>query len=275
MSRSFDRGSSEYLDWSGTDMYNGLTHASWSVWAKLDSTANNMDIFTKWWYDGGSGPYYGHGWLLMWHNGNNGFRFEWSYIISAEDSIQHTGGATTNQWYHIGARWAPTFRDLWVDGVQVGTDVDVRTSLWNSDSIDICIGTQDDHTNYWDGDVAEAVSWQAFLSDGDMVALSQGKAPWNVRPKHIIGMWLPFGDRADADYGPRGLHMSAHNTPAHGEDPLRITNPWRGNPQRIGRSFHSHENPLWVGARPMGYVPTAPTTQLILTTYGGYSQPVG
>jgi hypothetical protein len=245
MARVFDDGSNQYMDVSSTP----VTAVPISISCWWNSDDDNL------WQCA----------VCIAQNGSNDYHSLWLsdtlqvYAIS-RDTGNNVGALSTavgtiNTWHHgLAVFSSAALRVAYLDG---GNKGEQTTSVTPAGLDEVAIARYRSPGQYYSGALAEVGVWDVALSDDDALALYQGVPAWEIKPEHLVGLWLPFGDRTDRDYSGRGYHMAATNGPTWTADPPQVVRAWRHNPQYIGRRIVGREQPGGVRARPWGKAPAA------------------
>ena len=162
------------------------------------------------------------------------------------------GAVTANAWQHVAfISSATNAREALVMGGGSGTNATSATPL-NLDASSI--GRQCDNSpgDYFPGRLAEIGVWNVALTTAEVGILAAGYSPLFVRPQSLIAYYPLIRDEDQDRVG--GYDMTAFNAPA-----IAVQAPVR---------YPAHQ---MIGMP----ASIAPTVNLILTTYGGYSVPVG
>lgn len=199
MSLSFN-GSSDYLRYaSGIITAEPLTLA---CWAYPDSTGSERNLVSL---------------------GNNGTKGFWRVAMFADDTVvaqkQDDSGSNANSatsgtissgaWQHFAAVFASdTSRISYLNGTASTTET-TNISDPTPDFTSIGALERASVIQYFDGDICEAAAWNVALSSAEIAILSDGYAPFMVRPDALVGYW-PLVRNLEDPYG--GFTMSATGT---------------------------------------------------------------
>jgi len=242
MARSFAKADSEYL--RNTNAVVSGTPVTIACWFKANDVANNYTLVSI-----------DSAWdqrlaLMLWGAAGGDPIAASSYNGAASATALSSAGPTAGTWGHACAVFAATNdRRAYFNGANKGTNANAvndpaqdQTNIANTDGF-----------YYFDGPIAEVAIWNIGLTDLEVWELYMGRAPWEIQSAHLVGFWLPFGDRTDRDYSGRGNYMTPVNGPTFsGYDPPKTVRAWRSNPQYIGRRIVGREQPGGVWTVPWG-----------------------
>lgn len=166
-------------------------------------------------------------------------RVQIAYLGSTIDvtecnAVEATGGATAaigsstlsaNTITHVaGVVASATDRKIYFNGVQNGTSTTSRT-VNGLDQVVIGATKSTSYTAFWTGSVYEAAVWTVALTASEILSLSQGAAPFMIRPDSLV-FYAPLTGRETAtEWNLVGAQVTMTNTPAIGTDHPRIYRP--------------------------------------------------
>jgi len=182
-------------------------------------------------------------------------------------------GYSANTWHHAGGIWAAdNDRAVFLDGTHKGVNAVNRAPA----GIDrTSIGRVGDSTpgQYMNGDIAEVSIWDAALTDYEIYLHSIGVPAPFIRPQNLVAYW-PLRDGVDFEWM-RRFDMTAYNTPGVGEHPPKVLEYWNKLRMRAVSTQGTMPLASWGVPNVWSAKARAPSFAPILTTYSGYSVPVG
>lgn len=173
------------------------------------------------------------------------------YILPSGGNVDPgTATITTNVWYHVAATYDSvndaTVRG-WLNGAADGTTA-WSGSIPSAAGHDFQFG-QDPQVGdrFFNGVIADGAMWNVRLSNAEILALSRGARPSQIRPLSLLGWWPLTGLQSPEP----DLSGNAHNgtltgtTPAFGPPIAQFTPRWPQFNPVAASSF----NPAWARGR--------------------------
>ena len=246
MARLFDDGSNEYLELASAIMT--VTPLSMACWFYSDDDTVTQALMGI--GDGDAGTY--DGFLIVADGAFAGDPLDAIVLVNQTPfTAVSSVGYSTNTWHHAcGVFASSTSRTIYLDGGNSGTEVTLATPA----GVDTTAIGRLPGFAAWEvsGRVAEAAMWNVALTAADAVVLAAGYSPLFVRPQNLVAYWSLIRDEDQDRVG--GFDMTAFNTP----------------------SIAPHVPIRYPSAKMAGVSVGAPLIVApFLTTYGGYSIPVG
>ena len=173
-----------------------------------------------------------------------------------------TTGCSLNTWHYATATFTSiAARAAFIDGGSKGTDV---TNISSTPPVDsTTIGSWNGtYGGYFSGQICEVSVWNVILTDIEIHLLYRGVPPWLIRPRALVGFWIPLGIYNDRDYV-QNNHLTAFNTPTWTNNaPARLIafrdraqfEPFASSRRRM--SYGRYPGNLIT--RPWAYAPAAP-----------------
>lgn len=205
MARSFDVGSSQYLEIDQAVVPNEpFTMAAWAYALDIDNHFSILFLGDK---DSGSDYH-----VLRMRGGTVGDPIGACTNDGAAVWANTSSGFSANTWHHVAGVWSATnSRAAFLDGGSKGTNNTPKTV----DGEDrVSIGRTGDSTPlyYHDGYVAEAAFWNVALTDAEIAILAAGFSPLFVRPQNLAAYYPLIRDEDQDRVG--GYDLTAYNGPS-------------------------------------------------------------
>jgi hypothetical protein len=235
MVRSFDDGSSEYLQVGSTPVSSHpLTLAGW--FNTDDLTANQTVI-------GLANSATGVDYFVLQFGGSSysdQVAFEVLDGSAVDGTCTTSSAASANTWHHAcGVAASGSSRAVYLDGGSKGTDT-AGLSAHSTNTIGIGRNSDSTPSDYFSGSVAEVGIWNVALTDAEVAVLAAGYSPLFVRPASLV-FYLPLVRDADEDIV-GGRSLTPFNSPTIGAHP-RVIMPagqsWVFVPSATGAFFQS------------------------------------
>jgi hypothetical protein len=194
MARKFIRASSQYLDLTAAPI--GGVPLTMACWFNLSDITNGQFLMSISDYSiPASGDYF----ALVADGTAGGDPLNASTYQSSTKSATTSSGYSAGTWHHGCAVFAAVDdRRAYIDGGSKGTNAE---SMTPADLSHTGIGTlirQDWPATFTDGLIAEAVWWNAALTDDEVAILAKRYSPLFVRPQNIV-QYLPLIRDNDED----------------------------------------------------------------------------
>lgn len=184
MARRFVSASSQFLE-KASAVTNALpvTMACWfhpataSVAAGLIDIHNSASVNTR------------NQSFLSLGSGNNVVATSGNNVGNVASATSATAFNGAGAWHHACAVFASSSsRAAYLDGAGKGTNATgISPTGVNSTEVGRCGGTVP--VQYFDGLLAEAAVWTAALTDAEVLQLSQGVSPAQIRPQSLAAYW--------------------------------------------------------------------------------------
>ena len=133
----------------------------------------------------------------------------YQFIVNG-DTIQGGTQHSLDEYHSvIGVARSATDRQLYIDGVSVGTDSSSQTFPPNLNKI--TIGAREELlgiSRYLDGDNAYCALWAADLTPGEKKQFDSGISPDKIRPASLLGFWKLDGIDPGKDFSGRNNHLT-------------------------------------------------------------------
>jgi len=159
-----------------------------SVWGWADNLTTNHTLF---WLGDPSGASLFHAIDLSGATANDPAR---AFTINGTSALAVSGNSyNANAWNHVGAIFnANADRSVMLNG---GTKVNDTTSKTMTVFNRTCLGRRADSTpsDPVTGRIAECGVWNVALSDAELLMLSKGFSPLQIRPESLIAYWPILG----------------------------------------------------------------------------------
>lgn len=228
MSRVFAAGSSEHATYDGTPPVTAAPFTV-SLWARC--TDSGSSIFRRA-FGLGDKDVTNQQWSINFRN-FGGRSVQFTVQTASGEVTSQTGAWSPNQWHHAaGVEASSTSHTAYLDGVAATTNT---TSRAPSGADRISIGKPAESSpassEYFTGDIAEVGIWDVDLTAAEILSLSKGVTPPNIRPGNLV-FYAPLvrDDSAGRDLvGGLSLTYTGTSASAH----PRV---FRKNP-RMRRSF--------------------------------------
>jgi len=218
MARSFDDGSSEYLQGSFSLSGEPYTLAAWCY--TDDVTINQIPLSIG---DDASIDY-----AAIQIRGGDAGDSVWNVVLqggSRNEAIS-TAGVSVNTWHHIcGVTAAANDRAVFLDGGNKGTDATAR-AVGTINRASVGVSADNTPFGYFSGRVAEAAVWNVALTDAEVAVLANGTCPLLVRTANLVSYWPLIGVE-DLDWV-GGYNLTAYNTPSVAAHPPAVMHRARG-----------------------------------------------
>ena len=184
MARTFDAGSSQYLETASAPMTGApFSMACW-VWTD-DSSADKPAMCLS---DISAGDEF----YQLHIAANDKIKFR---ARQGDQEIQTSAGVSMSTWHHIlGVEAASNDRRVYLDGGSKSTGNTECTPTGNIDTISIGRVAKAVPMEYFDGSIAEAAIWNVALTDADALILAAGYSPLCVKPASIVAYWTLVRD---------------------------------------------------------------------------------
>lgn len=143
--------------------------------------------------------------------GENGTVQQWRMGITGDDifiqvqnntavNVIKANVVSTNTWHHgCGVFGGNNSRAVYIDGGNKLTNTAIKTpNPAQIERMRIGLDPNDLTTQWWSGMIAEAVIWNAALSDEEVATLALGFSPLLVRPQNIVS-YVPLIRDNDED----------------------------------------------------------------------------
>jgi hypothetical protein len=183
-------GVNEYVNIDlGTDLDN-MTAMTVSARVKVDRNDISMNIISKWNYAVPQDL----GWTLHHSSVSSSWRVEWAYDdTNNTDSI--TAGPSpivAQNWYHVAAVWAPTSRNLYIDGDPGTANTNTRTSISDT-TANLIIASQADYENFMNGKIDDIIIFDTTLTESQVKFLSDNPYFMYRLPEELYGYAVSAG----------------------------------------------------------------------------------
>jgi len=125
--------------------------------------------------------------------GNDTVRFRTRTSGTGTREATTTGQYSANTWHHAcGVEISSSSREVYIDGGGKGTNTFSNVPA-GANRVSIGRFADSSPGNYFDGRLAEVGLWNVALSENEVVALSRGVLPWQIRPSALVGYWPVWG----------------------------------------------------------------------------------
>jgi len=235
MGRHFTYGSGEHFTTTATPLTTetALTMACWVY-------HNNLTFRSRYvWVH----PNSDEGYILWFFEGTNVPVFS---VVNSGGSASATGGSISNNtWHHVcGVNRSTTSRELYLDGVSVGTDNTLSTPA-AMDRMTIA-GNSARTANWMDGRIAEIGIWNVALSPLEVQQLGQ----WRHAPPMVRSKNLKFYKSFQHEHPDSNGQIDVSDSPHIQHPGIPLTN--------VGSTFAAHPPNIIYPRRPLAWM-LAPT----------------
>lgn len=113
-------------------------------------------------------------------------------FAGSNDNIVGTEDIALDTWFHVSMAFlSTTSREMWENGVSVGTDTTSRSSI---DCTTVVLGSRPGGDRNWDGFLAEPAVWSGSGLSSAVglqmsAALAAGASPLTVNPSLLVHYW--------------------------------------------------------------------------------------
>jgi len=184
MSRNFNGTTSDYLN-AGTSPYLNFTaHMTASIWVRKQTSAGSK-IFGKW-HDS-----IGQQWLIQLGSSDLLYAL---YIDGAGVKILNSNPnvLSLNVWQHIAVTYDGLAMKIYVDGALQGTRSQ-SGDIISRPSTNLTFGIGSNLDSPFEGDLGHSALWDVSLSDYEIVSLSNGINPLQIRTNNLLEYWAING----------------------------------------------------------------------------------
>lgn len=161
-----------------------------SIWIKTDTPAVTETMFSK---NLNTGTL--RGWEIIQAAGKITFLFISTFPSNAIQVESSTTTWNDGVWHHVAIAYDGSSNasgvTLYVDGVDdTGSTIKDTLSATTDGGADVGIGSRNGTTILpWNGDLAEAATWNAELVSDEIVSLARGSSVSHIRNANLQGYW--------------------------------------------------------------------------------------
>ena len=214
MARAFD-GTNQYLTLSSAP----VTGGAFSMCAWFYTTVNNARDFI---FDSINPPTYNNGYRLDIRGDVAGDYLNFTTLWPGGGSTGVSSvGISTNTWQHACGTWTGTLANVYLDGGNKGTSVNLGPKTISGVNA-TSIGNNDSGSLYFTGNIAEVGIWNVVLTDAEAAILGKGYSPLLVRPASLIAYWPLIGRTSPEIDIVGGYGMALVNAPTVANHPRII-----------------------------------------------------
>lgn len=241
MARDFD-GTDQHLEASDANYFTPGTGATWSAWIRPDVVNIEAAVIAKW-AQSVEDEYMFGVWsdalvFLAWHTTGGD-----SFGTTAYNIQFSSGTISASAWSHIAVVRSTTDLLFYINGpLDVTRSGAVDSNAFRNGTTSVKIGGQVTGANrYFNGRIDQPAIWNAALNANEILALSRGCLPRNIRRSDIITYPPIFGlHDPEIDYGPNNASYAVNGT----TDPPKAN----GAPVRPSTNIQAATEPAIVAA---------------------------